>query len=227
MQRIVILCVGVIPIFAVAAGAPASSATPRFEQLTPQGLSSAQRPVAEDIMKVSGIGIHGPYNVMLRSPAMAQRLVALMNFLRFDTSVPKKLNEFAILIQGRLWTSQVIWGTHYPAAMKAGLSPGIAADLQAGLKPAGMQTDEALVYDMSMELSISHELSDATLVRARAVFSDQQIADLVAVSGTYVIVAMMLATGKEGMPDGSAPLEPVRDSHGGANVQTKLPTAIP
>ena len=56
--------------------------------------------------------------MMLRSPVMGQRMFAILDYdyLRFNTSVPRKLNEFAILIQARLWTSQVAWTVHYPPA---------------------------------------------------------------------------------------------------------------
>lgn len=39
--------------------------------------------------------------------------------------------------------------------------------------------------------------------------NDQQIVDLVTISGAYVLVAMQLATGREGTPDGSMPLAPM------------------
>ena len=125
----------------------------RFPQLTVQDLSPAQHAVADEVLKVSSLGIQGPYNVMLRSPVMAQRMVSLLDYLRFNTSVPRKLNEFAILIQARLWTSQVEWKAHYPLAIKAGLPASVAADLNAGRRPAGMQPDEAAVYDLCVELS--------------------------------------------------------------------------
>jgi 4-carboxymuconolactone decarboxylase len=178
----------------------------RFQQLTVGDLTPAQHAVADEVLKVSSLGIQGPYNVMLRSPVMAQRMVALLDYLRFNTSVPRKLNEFAILIQARLWTSQVEWKAHYPLAIKAGLAEAVAADLNAGRRPVSMQPDEAVVYDLCMELSTSHDISDATFARAKAIMTDQQIVDLVTLSGTYVTVAMMLAAGREGTPDGSTPL---------------------
>ena len=181
----------------------------RFPQLTVEQLNPEQRQVADEVLKVSSLGIQGPYNVMLRSPAMAQRMVALLDYLRFNTSVPRRLNEFAILIQSRLWTSQVEWKAHYPLAIKAGLSEGVAADLQAGRRPAAMQPDEAAVYDLCMDLSTRHAVSDQALAEARKYLDDQQIVDLVTLSGTYVTVAMLLATGDEPTPDGSKPLQPV------------------
>ncbi len=181
----------------------------RFPQLTVEQLSPEQHKVADEVLKVSSLGIQGPYNVMLRSPVMAQRMVALPDYLRFNTSVPRKLNEFAILIQARLWTSQVEWKAHYPLALKAGLADAVALDLQAGRRPAAMQPDEAAVYDLCMELSTQHAISDKTFAEARKYLNDQQIVDLVTLSGTYVTVAMLLATGEEPTPDGSKPLQPL------------------
>ena len=178
---------------------------PRFPQLKMEQLNDQQRPFADEIMKVSSIGISGPYNSMLRSPVMGQRLFNLLDYVRSNTSVPRKLNEFAILIQARLWTSQVEWYAHYPLAIKAGLPEAVAADLKEGKRPASMQPDEAAVYDFCMELSIKHEVSDATFKRTRELFSEQQVIDLIAVSGTYITAAMMANTAEERVPAGKTP----------------------
>ena len=181
----------------------------RFKQLTVDELTPQQHVVADEVLKVSSLGIQGPYNVMLRSPVMAQRQVALLDYIRFNTSVPRRLNEFAIIIQARLWTSQVEWKAHYPLAIKAGLSEAVAADLRDGKRPSTMQPDEAVVFDLCMEISTKHEVSDLTFARAREIMSEQQIVDLVTVSGTYVLVVMQLPVGKEDTPDGAPPLPPL------------------
>jgi hypothetical protein len=67
------------------------------------------------------VGLGGPYNPLLRSPVLGQRMFDLLHYLRWETSVPLKLNEFAILIIGRQWRSQVEWFAHAPLAIKAGL----------------------------------------------------------------------------------------------------------
>ncbi len=177
----------------------------RFPQLKVEQLTDQQRPFADEILKVSSIGISGPYNMMLRSPVMGQRMFAMLDYLRFNTSVPRKLNEFAILIQARLWTSQVEWTAHYPLALKAGLPQSVADDLKAGKRPASMQPDEAAVYDLCMELSTNHVVSDATFKKAREVFSDQQIVDLVGVTGTYITAAMLSNLAEDPTPGGKTP----------------------
>jgi 4-carboxymuconolactone decarboxylase len=189
--------------FAATMFAPsATGKQPRFPQLTMDQLDEKQKPLGEQVMKVSSVGLAGPYNPMMRSPVLGQRLFDLFHYLRWETSVPVKLNEFAILIIGRQWRSQVEWYAHAPLAAKAGLSPQIIAELKASKRPSGMAEDEAVVYDFVTELTITQKVSDETFMRAKKVFNDQQIVDLTAVAGNYVMVAMMLAMAEETVPPG-------------------------
>ena len=178
---------------------------PRFPQLTLADLHEFQRPLAEQIMKVSSIGLEGPYNPLLRSPVLGQRVFDLLYYLRWHSSLPLRLNEFAILIIGRRWRSQVEWFAHAPIAIKAGLSESIVADLKARKRPAGMQPDEAVVFDFVTELVADHRVGDATFARAKEIFSEQQLVDLTATAGTYVTVAMLLAMAGQNVPAGKEP----------------------
>jgi 4-carboxymuconolactone decarboxylase len=183
--------------------------TPRFPQLTMDRLTAEQKPLGEQIVKVSSVGIGGPYNLLLRSPVLGQRLFDLFDYLRWNSSVPTRLNEFAILIIGRQWRSQVEWFAHAPIAIKAGLSPDIIAELKSNKRPARMGEDEAVVYDFVTELTTTHKVSDETFVRAKKVFNEQQIVDLTAVAGNYVMVAMILAMAEQTVPpDREEPFKP-------------------
>jgi 4-carboxymuconolactone decarboxylase len=185
---------------------------PRFPQLTPEQLNAEQQRVAAEILKVSSGGLGGPYNFLLRSPVLADRFLKLADYLRFNTSVPRRLNEMAILIQARLWTAQYEWWAHHPLALEAGLAPAIAEALKAGRRPDGMQPDEAAIYDFCVELSKRQRVSDATFERARTLLGEQQVVDLVALTGFYAQVSMVLNVAEAGIPGGGAPpLAPMDD----------------
>src|SRR6201990_505229 len=185
--------------------APATSKEPRFPQLTMDQLTEAQKPVGEQIMKVSSVGIGGPYNPMIRSPVLGQRLFDLFHYLRWETSVPTKLNEFAIIIIARQWRSQVEWFAHAPLAAKAGLSADIIAEVKEGKKPSKMAEDEAVVYDFVTELTTTQKVSDEIYARAKKGFNDQQIVHLTTVAGNSVMVARLLAMAEETLPPGKEP----------------------
>src|ERR1700694_3424018 len=70
---------------------PATGKESRFPQLRLDQLDDQQKPLGEQVMKVSSIGIAGPYNPLLRSPVLGQRLLHLFHSLRWETSVPLRL----------------------------------------------------------------------------------------------------------------------------------------
>ena len=180
----------------------------RFSQLRYDDLAPAVRPLADDILKVSSAALGGPYNALLRSPDMARRCFDFLDYLRFKTSVSKRLNEFAILIQARIANAQYEWWAHDPIAQKAGLSPAIIEQLRQCQRPNGMQDDEALVYDFCVQLSLNHRVPDDLWERAIQSMGEQAVVDLTVLSGTYVMVSMLLNATQVGIPNGGAePLE--------------------
>src|SRR4029077_4766134 len=86
MKRLVMLALGVAMPGAILAlmfpmtKARAADKQPRFSQLKMEQLNDQQRPVAEEILKVSSIGLTGPYNLMLRSPVLAERMLKLLDY---------------------------------------------------------------------------------------------------------------------------------------------------
>jgi 4-carboxymuconolactone decarboxylase len=194
-----------------ARGSAPKNTAARLPQITRDELSPQQRPLADEILKVSSVGLGGPYNPLLRSPELGKRMFALLDYLRFNTSVPRRLNEFAILIQARLWTSQVEWLAHYPIALREGVAESTLSDLKAGRRPASMKGDEAAVYDLCMEIATTHKVADPTYARASRVLNEQQLVDLLTLSGTYATLAMVMNGFEQELPPGTvAPLQPLR-----------------
>ncbi len=180
----------------------------RLRQLAYEELAPEVRPLADDILKVSSAALGGPYNALLRSPDMARRCFELLDYLRFKTSVNKRLNEFAILIQARLSNAQYEWWAHEPIARRAGLSDDVMADLRACRRPGAMQDDERLVYDFCIQLSLNHRVPDALWQEMVGQMGEQVAVDLTVLSGTYVMVSMLLNATQVGIPGGGAlPLE--------------------
>jgi 4-carboxymuconolactone decarboxylase len=182
---------------------------PRFSKFEMEQLNEQQKRVAERIMKVSSAGLGGPYSILLRSPVLAERYLGMTDYLRFETSLPHRLNELAILIEARLWDAQYEWWAHYPIAMRAGVAPEVAEAIRNGLRPTDMKEDEEIVYDVCIELLRDRNLTDATFERAKKILGEQPTIDLIAVAGFYVMVSSVLIAGRVGIPDGSAPPLPV------------------
>ena len=182
------------------------SPKPRFSSITMEQLNDVQKRVAERVLNVSSAGLGGPYAILLRSPILLERYLGMTDYLRFETSLPRRLNELAILIEARLWDAQYEWWAHYPIAMRAGLSPEIAEEIRNGRRPNSMKEDEEIVYDVVTELLRDRNLTDATFECAKKILGEQPTIDLIAVSGFYMMVSSVLIAGRVTPPDGSSPL---------------------
>jgi len=177
----------------------------RFKPLTWEQLNPAQRTMINDLLSGTRGTVTGPFNVLLRSPEMGNRAQKLGEYLRFQTSVPRRLNEMAILMTAKWWSSQYEWHAHKPLAIDAGLERAVIDDLQAGRRPAHMKPDETVVYDFCTELRDRRRVSDATFKGAVALLGEQGVVDLIGVMGYYDLVAMTLNVDRYPLP-GGAPL---------------------
>ncbi len=189
----------------------AHAQTPRFKPLIESEMSEAQIKAAREI--ASGprgrLNPDGPNALFLRSPDLMSRTQKVGEYLRYSSSLPLRLNEFAILITARQWNAQVEWIAHHPLALKAGLDPAVAADLAQGKRPAAMKDDEAIIYQFCKELHETKIVGDATFKAVLDKFGERGVIDLVALTGYYTMLAMVLNVAQQALPGGMAPPLPV------------------
>jgi 4-carboxymuconolactone decarboxylase len=195
--------------FVLAAGA--AQAQDRLPELTPDKMTPEQKAIADAIVATRG-SLQGPFSAWLRNPELADRLQKVGEQIRFHSSLPRVLNEFAILITARHWTSQFEWYAHYPLAMKAGLEPSVTADLAAGERPRDMTSDETAIYDFSVDLHANGDVDDATYRHVLDRFGETGVVDLIAVNGYYDLVSMTLNVAHVSVPPGTPlPLKSLQD----------------
>lgn len=187
-----------------------------LDQLTPeqQALSHAIKSGPRAKLASSGASkpgpLGGPFNVWLRSPGIGNLVQQLGEEIRFRSSLAGKLNELAILVTSRHWTSQYEWFAHHKLALEGGLDPKIAEAIAQGRRPTGMDADETLVYEFSRELHETQGVSDATYAKAIARFGECGVVDLITVNGFYGLVSMCLNVDGTPLPPGTPlPLPPL------------------
>jgi len=180
----------------------------RFPLLRQEGMSAAQHEVYKRKMVGPWADLRGPFNAFMRSPVTADKALELGNHIRHGNSLSDALTELAILIVGRHWTAQYEWWAHYKRAKAAGLPMHIADAIAKNERPANMSAEEEAIYDFSTELLRTMQIGDDTWARMKKLFSEQQVVDLVATCGFYVLISMMLNVAQAGIPDGEpAPLK--------------------
>jgi 4-carboxymuconolactone decarboxylase len=186
----------------------------RFPVLRPARLTPAQRRFARSLLAgprgegkagreaVQHLLRRGPFNAWMRSPELGEHLQKAGEYIRFKTSLPRRLNELAILITARHWSSQFEWYAHRLLALKAGLRPAIIDQLALGRRPRGMKTDETVVYEFCSQLHRNKNVTDAAYRRAVALVGEQGVMDLIGASGYYTLVSMTLNVARVPLPAG-------------------------
>lgn len=189
---------------------PVDKLTPDQQALTEAIKSGPRAKLASSGASKPG-PLGGPFNVWLRSPGIGNLVQQLGEEIRFRSSLAGKLNELAILVTARNWTSQYEWVAHHKLALEGGLDPKIAEAIAQGQRPAGMDADETLVYEFSSELQQTQGVSDAMYARAVARFGERGVVDLISVNGFYVLVSMCLNVDRTPVPPGTPlPLPPLK-----------------
>ena len=178
----------------------------RLRELTYEEMNAEQREIHDRLISGPRGRIAGPYIAWLRNAKLADVAEKYGRFVRYETSLPPRLSEMAILIVGRHWNAQVEWWAHHPLAIKAGLDPAIADAIAHRKRPDFKKADEELVYDIAMELIESKKLADATYQRALKILGETTLIELIAILGNYFAVALVLNTFEIMPPDGSKPM---------------------
>ena len=180
----------------------------RLPQLSYEMLDAEQKALWDDLVSGPRGRVAGPYHAWLRVPKLAAIAEQYGRFVRYETSLPARLSELAILIVARHWNAQVEWWAHHPLALKAGLAPEIADAIAHRHDPAFTNADEKIVWRLTRELIDTKRVSDATYADAKQAFGETGVIELIAILGNYFAVALVLNTFGIEPPDGSAPLPP-------------------
>lgn len=177
----------------------------RFRTVEEIDLSAEQQAIIDHIRSGPRGGLGGPFIPWLESPELADRAQKLGKFARYDTTLPTRLSELAILFTARRWSSQFEWHHHAPIARDAGLPEDVIDAIHRGEHPPFDADDEAAVYRFCEELYETTRVSRQTFEEARDHLGHQGVVELVGILGYYSLVSMTLNVFHVPLP-GGAPL---------------------
>lgn len=183
----------------------------RFKPLKWEEMTPEQKAMIEHLISGERGTTTGPFNVLLRSPEMGDLAQKFGAEMRYHSSIPRKLNEFVILITARHWTAQYEWYAHRRDGLKYGLEAAVIDSLATGKRPTSMNPDEQILYNFCHELLETGQVSDPAFKAAVDKFGERGVVDIVGTMGYYSMVSMLLNTDRYPMPEGVQPmLKPLR-----------------
>jgi 4-carboxymuconolactone decarboxylase len=166
-----------------------SKRLPEFDRST---ATREQIAVLEEIVNGPRGNLNGPFLSWIHSPTLANHAQRLGAFCRYETGLPLRLSELAILVIAAYWRSQAEWHIHHPIAIKAGLPVPVTEAIRQGTAPIFLDEDDRLIYAFATELNETRRVSDQTYEGAVNRFGHVIVVNLTGLLGYYTLVAMTL-----------------------------------
>ena len=211
MRKLIVMGVGLSLALSAALAADIPSLRgDRFKPLDLNRLDPEQNAMIHGILAGSRTSLNGPFNILLRSPDLGNRLQAVGEYLRFKTSLPHAINEFAIVTVAREWTAQYEFFAHKKLALVAGVKEDVVDDIAAGRTPK-MTPDQQAVWSFIKELDSTHQVSDSTFDNVKQRFGERGVVDLISLMGYYHTMSMLMNVDRYPLPPGEKPpLQPLK-----------------
>lgn len=164
----------------------------RFAPPPSNELSAHQNRVRAEIANGPRKGVPAPFEILLRSPAVADAVQKLGVRLRYETSLPPRLSELLILITASHWECTYEWEHHAPIALRAGVRETDMASLASGRTPEFVDPEAAALYGVVSELLQRGEIGDSVFERAKAALGEVALIEAIAIVGYYSMLALTL-----------------------------------
>jgi 4-carboxymuconolactone decarboxylase len=153
-------------------------------ELTPEARTVADR-IAESRGEISR-----PFQLLLHSPALAERVAELGHLVRSGSSLTDADRELVTLATGRAIGCSFVWESHLHAGTAAGISPATIASLQRD--PAGLAERERILVSFVDELCGTRTVSDATFDAVRRLLGVRAVVELALTIGYYTMLGSVM-----------------------------------
>ena len=137
---------------------------------------------------------------LLRIPDAMLGAFKMREHIRQNSTFGGPLTEFALLLTLREWGQHQEWSGHVSQAVRAGIKGEVIAAVAEGRYPDGMNGDESIIYNFTMELLRNHSVSDASYDRMVKRWGEVGVIEAINIAALYTIVGMVLNTTREPIP---------------------------
>jgi len=173
---------------------------PRIPAVTRQRVKEELRAVFDEVSSGPGGVGTGPMSILKNSPEMARRAIPLFNYVRNESTVPKKLRELAMLVTARAMDCPYIWNAHAASGRQEALSDALVDALRDNKPLPLVSPDEAAVINYGMELFRNHQVSQETFQPVLDLLGVQASIELTTLMGFYTMLAFNANAVDLGLP---------------------------
>jgi 4-carboxymuconolactone decarboxylase len=158
-----------------------------------EDLAQEDRSVYDAIAASRG-AVGGPWLALLHSPELAARTAHLGSYVRFESSLDRKLLELAALTAARELGCKHEWAAHIAHGQKVGISLETIRAIHQQKATEHFSTDDAQVISYVREIISAHRVSETTFQALYGRLGEKGFVELAATVGYYAMLACTMNT---------------------------------
>jgi len=161
----------------------------RLASITGKNQVPAQyHPIVDRVIQSRG-AVQGPFTMLLHCPPLAEHVMSLGAYVRFEGELDKRVRVLAAMTVAREFDAVYIWGAQTGQARRQGVPEAIIAAIREK-HSKGLPPEDAQIVDFTRELIRNHRASDAVMKALQQRFGNFQLVELTGTIGYYCMLAM-------------------------------------
>jgi len=161
----------------------------RLASITGKNQVPAQyHPIVDRVIQSRG-AVQGPFTMLLHCPPLAEHVMSLGAYVRFEGELDKRVRVLAAMTVAREFDAVYIWGAQTGQARRQGVPEATIAAIREK-HSKGLPPEDAQIVDFTRELIRNHRASDAVMKALQQRFGDFQLVELTGTIGYYCMLAM-------------------------------------
>lgn len=144
--------------------------------------------VVDAVIKSRG-AVQGPFTMLLHCPPLANHLVNLGGYVRFEGKLDHRVRVLAAMTVAREFEAVYVWGAQTGQARKQGVPESTISAIREQ-HSRGLAPEDAQIVDFTRDLINKHRVSAETMQALQKRFGDEQLVELTGTIGYYSLLAM-------------------------------------
>jgi 4-carboxymuconolactone decarboxylase len=161
----------------------------RLKSITGKNDVAAEHHAIVDAIVKSRGAVQGPFTMLLHCPPLANHLMHLGAYVRFEGKLDHRVRVLAAMTVAREFEAVYVWGAQTGQARRQGVPESTITAIREK-HSRGIPAEDAQIVDLTRDLIHKHRVSAATIKALQARFGDEQLIELTGTIGYYSMLAM-------------------------------------
>lgn len=161
----------------------------RLKRITGKSDVPAEHHAIVDAVVKSRGAVQGPFTMLLHCPPLAERVMELGAYVRFEGKLDHRVRVLAAMTAARELDAVYVWGAQTGQARRQNVPEATITAIREK-HSRGIPPEDAQIVDFTRDLIRKHRADDATVKALRKRFSDEQFIELTGTIGYYSMLAM-------------------------------------